>query len=554
MAGKSSGDWTCPYCQDFQFGRNSQCRKCGAAKPTATSYSTAAASHPAPHLGDWTCTSCSEYNFAKNDKCRKCWESRPSSSAAPAAAVAPPGGKPGDWICPTCDGLVFASRAECRKCGTSKPASKPVSVETPGSTSSAVPGGDSWCAQAASRPGDWMCPICNETVFASKSECRKCRSVRPRVESDSGGCSSGQMAKDWVCTSCAESNFGSRQSCRRCSSMRPPPAPPIVSSANGKERPGDWRCPKCQDLQFAKNAQCRSCGEPRPQWFGSHTSMEPPPYWMSTPDHRLATSPWCLLPVQPAEMEALRLGMVPGGTFGGRDHRTKMDYSRIVPCLAWRLQHFPLWGKYAMERESMSKHEAKSLTAAGIVIPQVTLRQAFSDMSTHLPAQLNSDINEVYLSHGSKPDILLSILSGGLNERFSGGLFGQGTYFAEDVAKNDQYCTADLKYGDHPELHKVLFDDLKLSHPGEPIFYVFICRVLLGHSIRTLDGNTSMDGGRRIWSSPQRELAAIPGSQPPLLHHSLIAETGGKLKRFREFIVFHGERIYPEYLVAYQRV
>lgn len=38
-----------------------------------------------------------------------------------------------------------------------------------------------------------------------------------------------------------------------------------------------------------------------------------------------------------------------------------------------------------------------------------------------------------YLTHGTSPESLLSILQGGLNERFSGGLFGQGTYLAEEL-------------------------------------------------------------------------------------------------------------------------
>ena len=30
-------------------------------------------------------------------------------------------------------------------------------------------------------------------------------------------------------------------------------------------------------------------------------------------------------------------------------------------------------------------------------------------------------------------------------------------------------------------------------------------------------------------------------------------QRGGFIKRYREFIVFHGEYIYPEYVIAYQR-
>jgi len=245
------------------------------------------------------------------------------------------------------------------------------------------------------------------------------------------------------------------------------------------------------------------------------------------------------------------VGLVPAGTFGGRDHRTSLGYKSIVPRLAWRIQHLGLWGKYAMERENMRNIEAKSLNESGLQIPKVDLRDACVHMAKKLPADLEGEINEVYLSHGSKPDILVAILSGGLNERFSGGLFGQGTYFAEDVAKNDQYCTPDA--GAQADIKKTLFDELGIEHPGVDLYYVFVCRVLLGHFVKTQDGKSRLDGGGSIWSSEKRELCAIPGSKPPLLHHSLIAETGKMLMRFREFIVYHGDRIYPEYLVAYER-
>jgi hypothetical protein len=34
--------------------------------------------------------------------------------------------------------------------------------------------------------------------------------------------------------------------------------------------------------------------------------------------------------------------------------------------------------------------------------------------------------------------VLASLMAGGPNAGYSGGIFGHGTYFAEDAAKNDQ--------------------------------------------------------------------------------------------------------------------
>lgn len=125
----------------------------------------------------------------------------------------------------------------------------------------------------------------------------------------------------------------------------------------------------------------------------------------------------------------------------------------------------------------------------------------------------------------------------------------------------------------------------EFKHPNSEIFYVFVCRVVMGYYFET---KQDMHG--------TRELTEIPRSDPPVVHHGLLAETGGmksseyytielelhfstiplhhhmhqmhrqvyssnvpfenktgRLHRFREFVLYHSNRIYPEYLVAYER-
>ena len=61
----------------------------------------------------------------------------------------------------------------------------------------------------------------------------------------------------------------------------------------------------------------------------------------------------------------------------------------------------------------------------------------------------------------------------------------------------------------------------------------------------------SLDGAPVFPANP-RELARIAGLAPPAHHHGLVVENQGGI-RFREFLVFHGEYAYPEYLLAYKR-
>lgn len=404
--------------------------------------------------------------------------------------------------------------------------------------------------------GDWTRPGCGRNAFAMKSACRKYGTQRlvqapaSAADDEFGGDRRGNQ----ICPTCGGRIFGRKGTCSRCSTQRPVQAVMNArGNGRGEDQPGDWICPKCGDNVFARKSACRKCGTRRssdtvqPTWLGAGPNLEPPFYWTSTQKRNA----WSIVPTQGfAEHAAFEAGFEAGGTLGGRDQRTRVDYSGLKPYFSWRLQHPGLWGKYAMERENMRQLEVASLQDNGLFLPVVELREPYKQMATQLPGSLDQRVNEVFLSHGTRPENVAAILSGGLNERFSGGLFGHGTYLAEDIAKNDQYCTYDEHHGAHPELHDLLFSDPS-HHPGQ-LLYVFVCRVLLGYPVRTKDGQMD-EAGRSIWSSEGRELATVPGSSPPLLHHSLLVETGGVVARFRELILFHGDRIYPEYLVAYQR-
>ncbi|CAK0807953.1 unnamed protein product [Prorocentrum cordatum] len=66
-----------------------------------------------------------------------------------------PGSKPGDWICPGCNDLQFARNPVCRQCRTPRPAGA---------------GGQNTFGEA----GDWICSVCGDLQFRRNTECRKC--------------------------------------------------------------------------------------------------------------------------------------------------------------------------------------------------------------------------------------------------------------------------------------------------------------------------------------------------------------------------------------------
>jgi len=175
-----------------------------------------------------------------------------------------------------------------------------------------------------------------------------------------------------------------------------------------------------------------------------------------------------------------------------------------------------------------------------------------------LPGHLRADVNEAFLMHGTNAGVLVNILSSGMNERFAGSsagtAYGEGSYLADDAGKNDQYTAVDAQHDANSELHKRLYAH-GARHPGN-VFYVVVCRVALGHHVRTTQSGknaTSTDTGRRVFPISFRELDTVAGVSPPVHYHSLLADVVQVGQRYREFIVFHSELIYPEYVIAYHR-
>lgn len=201
-----------------------------------------------------------------------------------------------------------------------------------------------------------------------------------------------------------------------------------------------------------------------------------------------------------------------------------------------------------------------------------------------LPGPVDRHLNESWFLHGSRPELILSVLQNGFNERLctTQGLFGGGTYLAEDAAKVDQYCTSDSVHCGPglEDLHRRLYRGGVQHAPGT--YYAFACRAVCGLTIFSRDGfHHSADGRRSIWANMERrELCFVPGVSPAMNYQSLVGELSKVgatpsrdcdsscmcrtwvpldkdlplISRFREFIVFDSARVYPEYLLAFRRV
>ena len=255
-------------------------------------------------------------------------------------------------------------------------------------------------------------------------------------------------------------------------------------------------------------------------------------------------------------LEALLQTERPDWLGWGKDVKGKKDpYDKLKLACAWKVVHPRLMDKYTAGKKVVQQ-EIELLGENGKnvkYVPGWPVKTARARGFT-----LSQDCNEVILLHGTNPEKLLALLSTGLNERYSGTNvgtnFGDGVYLAEDAGKTDQYVSADSMYDPSSELHKRLYDET-VPHPDD-VFYVLAVRAALGFPVRTQytgKSATSMDTGAPIFPVNYRELSAVPGVTPPILHHSLIAELGKNIVRYREFVFFHSEYVHIDYVIAYHR-
>ena len=247
----------------------------------------------------------------------------------------------------------------------------------------------------------------------------------------------------------------------------------------------------------------------------------------------------------------------------GKDCAGWGPYDRLHLVRAWRLDDDGEAARYEGTREKM-KGEMEMLGRKGKDVKKVPGLPIQTAAACTGPFALDANASEAVLLHGLKAELLYDVLSTGLNERFAGSQvgtqFGAGLYFGEDAGKADQYSSPDTQYDQRSKLHQQLYSN-SCRHPGNEnggVFYALVCRVALGYPARTQQSGEeakAMEGGYPVFRvASARELNHIPNVEPPMFHHSLIAELGAKIVRFRELVVFHSEQVCPRYLIAYQRL
>ena len=136
---------------------------------------------------------------------------------------------------------------------------------------------------------------------------------------------------------------------------------------------------------------------------------------------------------------------------------------------------------------------------------------------------LEPELNEVFLFHGTDEAVANVIVQHGFDERVANlqGLYGAGSYFANQSCKAAQYAKKD----------------------GGGLKTLIVARITLG------DPHYATGGMSLARRPPERDTRQ--GWRPGLLYDSVVANSGGS-QGHRELIIYDHRQAYPEYVVRFR--
>jgi cell division protein FtsB len=207
-----------------------------------------------------------------------------------------------------------------------------------------------------------------------------------------------------------------------------------------------------------------------------------------------------------------------------RDRRSPMPTGlKVVHVL--RNENVALWDRFATKRGDIYdvRYRQKKLDEKGVPGPGGTRTRVEVAMPHLMQSTVSTPANEFYLFHGTSPDGAQAIFETGFDVELAGSAagaaFGKGSYFAECSSKSDEYA----KEG--------------TGIMGKGQYALLLCRVVCGN-MRYV---TNMD------------TAAHSKTTAPE-HHSLLGDREAAVGTYREFIVYDGKQVYPEFAIIYERV
>lgn len=180
-----------------------------------------------------------------------------------------------------------------------------------------------------------------------------------------------------------------------------------------------------------------------------------------------------------------------------------------------RMENPTQWKRYQY-RKLLMRRDRQNKPVTPIIPPLETM----SRMNAEVMSELDADVNEAYLFHGTTPNAAIAIQASGFNlglaGKHRGKMFGRGVYFAEESSKADEYAEPDEEFG----LRCMLF-----------------CRVACGETHLAVEPCADME--RQV---DRRKFDCTIGDRRQAVG------------TYREIIVYDGSQAYAEYAVLYKRI
>lgn len=201
-----------------------------------------------------------------------------------------------------------------------------------------------------------------------------------------------------------------------------------------------------------------------------------------------------------------------------------------------RLENLFLWEQYSIQRERLFRRlgqsGSKSFEELATKLPRGLL-QTTQNLTGKSPLaqEVYLQVNEHYLFHGTKMEVVRGICRDGLDFRLASErlMLGRGIYLAESSTKSDQY--ADPKTG--------------RSSTGEKLTMILV-RTLLGEPFVSQEQNP-----HKFQRPPCKACLQVSCGCSAEQFDSVIDDTS---RLFREFVLYDKNHCYPEYFITYQRV
>jgi hypothetical protein len=281
--------------------------------------------------------------------------------------------------------------------------------------------------------------------------------------------------------------------------------------------------------------------------MGSKESVQFPPYWTTISRGEKAIAFHEELNASSTlykNVERLVSGTWDAGKAGGLGRDAEgLKHQQIAVRKIWRIEQQNQFIMYDTKRRQMCMHAAiNPIASINGLKGEAEVMTRKLDCKELESNNIISEINEYYLLHGTRKNLVDNIVCDGLDSRLAGDstgtLFGRGIYMAESSTKADQYAD----------------ERTNRVGAGQPLNMIVV-RVLLGNTF-------VCDKPQQFRRPPCTFAGCLQDNCSDKAHGGLFfdsvlgthrVEPSHQRLIFREFLVYDKTQCYPEFLIEYIR-